>query len=52
MASPILNARVTPDTLDRLTVEAERRGITRSDLLRQAVASILDPSPPQADGAT
>ena len=52
MASPMLTARLDPETLDRLTDEAERRGITRSDLLRQAVASILSTPPGQGDAAS
>ena len=41
----LLNVRVDPDDLDRLTREAEARGVTRSELVRSALASALPDVP-------
>ena len=44
-AGVLLNLRVDPDDLDRLTHEAEARGVTRSELVRSALATALPDVP-------
>ena len=41
MPSPVVTARVDPDTFAHLDHEAERRGITRGALVREAIAKVL-----------
>ena len=38
-AQPLLNLRHPLDGLDLLAAEAERRGLTRSELVRQAIVA-------------
>ena len=41
MPTPLLNARVDPETVAKLDALAAERGATRSDLVREALALIL-----------
>jgi len=41
MPSTVVAARVDQDTYDHLAHEAERRGITRGALVREAIAKVL-----------
>jgi predicted DNA-binding protein len=37
----MVSARLDPEVLEQLTTEAQRRGVTRTDLLREAIARVL-----------
>ena len=41
MPSPVVTARVDHDTFASLDLEAQRRGVTRTDLVREAIALVL-----------
>lgn len=40
--NPLFNVRLEPDQIEALRAEAESRGITASDLLRESVSPIFD----------
>lgn len=42
MPTPLLNARVSPDVVAGLDAVAEAAQVTRSDLVRAALAELLD----------
>ena len=42
MATPLLNARVDTETVEALDALAAAQGKTRSDIVREALARILD----------
>lgn len=41
MNSPVIATRLNPEDYDALTNLAQREGLSRSDLMRQAVADLL-----------
>ena len=41
MNSPVVATRLNPEDYDALTTLAQREGLSRSDLMRQAVADLL-----------
>lgn len=41
MNSPVIATRLNPEDYDALTTLAQREGLSRSDLMRQAVADLL-----------
>jgi antitoxin component of RelBE/YafQ-DinJ toxin-antitoxin module len=42
MPNPIVNFRLDPKVIEQITAEAERRGITRTDLFREGIARVLE----------
>lgn len=47
MSTPLLNARVAPEMVAELDTLAAERGVNRSDLVREAIAQLLEAN--QAD---
>jgi hypothetical protein len=41
-AVPMLTARLTPEELEAVTARAEREGVTRSELVREALRRLLE----------
>lgn len=42
MMTPLLNARVDPQIVAQLDLIATERGLTRSDLVREAIAKLIE----------
>lgn len=42
MSTPLLNARVAPELVAELDTIAAERGVNRSDLVREAIAQLLE----------
>lgn len=42
MNTPLLNARVAPEVVAELDTLAAERGVNRSDLVREAIAQLLE----------
>jgi hypothetical protein len=51
MASPLIAARVSPETLRRLDAEVKRRGTSRAEVVRSLVTSTLADAEPEEDAS-